>query len=287
MKALIFGAGGQVGRAIGRAVPPVAEVISLGRADCDVTDRHAIIAAIGTARPDVVFNAAAYTAVDKAEEEPDRAARLNADAPGWMAQAARGVGARMLHISTDFVFDGAQGAPYLPHDPTNPLSMYGRTKRDGELAVLAADADALVVRTAWVFGDAHANFVPAMLRMMAGRDRIGIVADQVSTPTAAASLAAALWRLATAESSGIHHFTDAGIASRYDQAVAIYEDARAVGLLRKECEIAPIRTEDYPLPARRPFYSVLDKTATWAVTGTPPHWRVNLRTCLKEIAANA
>lgn len=284
MKALIFGASGQVGCALGRAAPANAEAISLGRADCDVTDRDAITAAIRRARPDVVFNAAAYTAVDKAEDEPDRAAVVNAGAPGWIARAARDVGARTLHISTDFVFDGARGAPYRPTDPTGPLGVYGRTKRDGELSVLEADPNAVVVRTAWVFGNAHANFVPSMLRLMGDRDRVGIVADQVSSPTSAASLAGALWTLATADTSGIHHFTDAGIASRYDQTVAIYEEARTLGLLRKDCEIAPIRTEDYPLPARRPCYSVLDKTATWAITGTPPHWRITLRTCLSEIA---
>lgn len=285
MKALIFGAGGQVGCALVATAPEGTEAVALGRADCDVTDRNAVTAAIRAARPDLVFNAAAYTAVDKAEHEPDRAGMLNAAAPGWLASAARDAGARFLHISTDFVFGGSSGRPYKPDHPTRPLSVYGRTKRDGEAAVQAADPDALIVRTAWVHDAAGANFVRTMLRLMAERDRLGVVADQLGTPTHAPSLARALWALARKGATGIHHFTDAGVASWYDFAVAIQEEALALSLLERASVIAPIATADYPTPATRPGCVILDKTATWALLDRPPpHWRETLRTCLNEIA---
>ena len=285
MKALIFGAGGQVGRALVATAPDEFEVVALGRADCDVTDRNAVTAAIRAARPTYVFNAAAYTAVDKAESEPDRAGMLNAVAPGWIASAARDAGARFIHVSTDFVFGGSSGRPYRPDHPTRPLSVYGRTKRDGEAEVLAADADALIVRTAWVHDAAGANFVRTMLRLMAERDRLTVVADQLGTPTHAPSLARALWALAANRASGLHHFTDAGIASWYDFAVAIQEEALALGLLERASVIAPIATADYPTPATRPGCVLLDKSATWALLDRPPpHWRATLRTCLNEVA---
>ncbi len=287
MKALIFGASGQVGRALVSSAPEDAEIVGLTRDDCDVTDRNAVTAAIRAARPSHVFNAAAYTAVDRAESEPDRAGMLNAAAPGWLAQAARDAGARFVHVSTDFVFGGTSGRPYTPDHPTRPLSVYGRTKRDGETAVLAADPDALIVRTAWVHDAAGANFVRTMLRLMAECDRLNIVADQLGTPTHAPSLARALWALAAKGASGIHHFTDAGVASWYDFAVAIHEEALALGLLERATAIAPIATADYPTPATRPACAILDKSATWALLDRPPpHWRVNLRLCLNEIARN-
>ncbi len=287
MRALIFGAGGQVGRALAATTPEGTELVALGREQCDIGDRAAVDQAIASAAPDLVVNAAAYTAVDRAESQPDDAARLNAEAPGWIAAAARSADARFVHISTDFVFDGTAGIPYLPDAPTNPQSVYGRTKRDGELAVLAAHPEALIVRTAWVYAAQGSNFVRTMLRLMAERERLTVVADQVGTPTYAASLATALWSLAETNRGGLHHFTDAGVASWYDFAVAIQEEGLATGLLQRAIEIAPIATSDYPTPARRPSFSVLDKSATWAVLGGPaPHWRVNLRKCLEDMSRN-
>lgn len=287
MKALILGAGGQVGRALIDTAPAAVELVPLGRQDCDAGDRAAVERAVAAAVPGLVLNAAAYTAVDRAESEPEAAARLNAEAPGWIAAVARSAGARFVHISTDFVFDGTSGTPYGPEHPTHPQSVYGRTKRDGELAVQAADPAALIVRTAWVYAAQGSNFVRTMLRLMGERDRLTIVADQVGTPTHAASLADALWRLAAAGASGIHHYTDAGVASWYDFAVAIHEEALEAGLLGRPTLIVPIATADYPTPARRPAYSVLDKSATWAALGAPaPHWRASLRTCLKAMSRN-
>jgi dTDP-4-dehydrorhamnose reductase len=192
-----------------------------------------------------------------------------------------------VHISTDFVFNGASGTPYRPGDAADPQSVYGATKLQGEQAATEADPHALIVRTAWVHAATGANFVRTMLRLMADRDRLTIVSDQVGTPTYAPSLARGLWSLAKADASGIHHFTDAGVASWYDFAVAIHEEAAGLGLLQRPVDIVPIPSTNYPTPARRPAFSVLDKSATWSALGGPaPHWRVNLRACLEEIRHN-
>jgi dTDP-4-dehydrorhamnose reductase len=284
MRALILGAGGQVGRALAAAAPEGAQTVALRRADCDVGDEAAVREAIRTARPDVVFNAAAYTAVDKAESEPETARRLNGEAPGLIAAAARQAGARTVQVSTDFVFGGAAGGQRRPQDPTWPEGVYAQTKVEGERAARDADPDALIVRTAWVYAPVGANFVNTMLRLMAERDEVRVVADQIGTPTWAPSLARALWRLVQLRASGIHHFTDSGVAGWYDFAVAIAEEARDMGLLEAPGRIVPIATADYPTPAKRPAFSVLDKGATWALLGTAaPHWRVNLRANLREL----
>lgn len=283
MKALIFGAGGQVGRALAATAPGDAELVALTRAECNLSDSEAIRRIVAEASPQIVFNAAAYTAVDKAESEPELAAAVNGTAAGWVAEAARSAGARTIHISTDFVFDGNASRPYPPDDAVAPLSVYGSSKLKGEQAVAAADPDGLIVRTAWVYAAEGANFVNTMLRLMREREKLGIVADQIGTPTYATSLAGALWTLARHGATGTHHYTDAGVASWYDFAVAIEEEARSLGLLDRPVRVEPIATADYPTPARRPAYSVLDKSATWAAIGGPaPHWRANLRAMLLE-----
>jgi dTDP-4-dehydrorhamnose reductase len=190
----------------------------------------------------------------------------------------------MIHLSTDFVFDGMASTPRQPHDSVNPLSVYGSTKLEGERNVAENSRDALIVRTAWVYSAAGRNFMLSMLRLMNERDRINVVSDQVGTPTSARSLAMALWRLVQIGATGVHHYTDAGVCSWYDFAVAIYEEAVAIGLLNGDCMVVPIRTCEYPTPARRPAYSVLDKSSTWKLLGAPAsHWRVNLRACLREV----
>lgn len=287
MKALIFGASGQLGRALARTAPPGTDLVALDRAQCDVTDPDAVARAIAAAAPDLVLNAAAYNAVDKAEAEPEAARQLNALAPGHIAAAARAAGARTVHVSTDFVFDGAASVPYRPEDAAAPCSVYGTTKLAGERAVVAADADALIVRTAWLYAPEGANFVNTMLRLMGERAEIGVVADQIGTPTWAPSLAAALWSLADKGAHGLIHYTDAGVASWYDFAVAIEEEARASGLLAKPVTIRPIATADYPAAARRPAFSLLEKEATWGLLGeSAPHWRVNLRRNFQELKAH-
>jgi dTDP-4-dehydrorhamnose reductase len=287
MKALIFGAGGQLGRALARTAPPGTRLTALGHGQCDVTDPEAVARALDAAAPDLVLNAAAYNAVDRAEAEPEAAHRLNAVAPGAIAAAARAAGARTIHVSTDFVFDGAASRPYRPEDPAAPCSVYGRSKLAGEGAVREADADALIVRTAWLYAPEGANFVNTMLRLMRAHSDIAVVADQIGTPTWAPSLAGALWALAGKEARGLVHYTDAGVASWYDFAVAIAEEADAAGLLERPAAIRPIATADYPTAARRPAFSLLEKAATWELLGgSAPHWRVNLRRNVQELKAH-
>jgi dTDP-4-dehydrorhamnose reductase len=277
MKTLIFGSSGQVGRALQALAPPHAVIIAADHTTLDLTDDMAIEPYIRGVAPDLIINASGYTAVDKAESERDLAYAINAEAPGAMAQAAAVIGARFLHISTDFVFDGTGHLPYAPDAATNPLSVYGASKAAGEAAVAKSGANALTVRTAWVYRAGGANFVETMLRLMATRDEINVVADQIGTPTHADSLARALWALAGTDHTGIAHFTDAGVASWYDFAVAIHDLGRAAGLLDKDVRINPIPTSAYPTPAARPPYSVLDKAECWDWLGAPGHhWRHEL-----------
>lgn len=284
MKVLIVGGKGQLGRGLAATAPAEADIVSHDIDTLDIGDADALRACVDNVRPDILFNAAAYTAVDKAESEEDLALTVNGTAVGTLADAARGAGARFIHVSTDFVFDGISGVPYAPDAATNPVSAYGRTKLAGEQV---AGDDALIVRTAWVYAPTGGNFVRTMLRLMAERPEVRVVADQIGTPTYAPDLAKALWTMAGKGITGIHHYTDAGAASWYDFAVAIQEEALAIGLLDKAVPVIPIATADYPTPARRPHYSVLDKTSAYAALGGPaPHWRSNLRVMLDEIARN-
>ncbi|BAK68092.1 dTDP-4-dehydrorhamnose reductase [Sphingobium sp. SYK-6] len=287
MKVVITGAGGQLGRALQASAPTLADIVALGHADLDIGDEDAVAALVGELAPDLIINAAAYTAVDRAESDADAAYRVNGVGPGNLAAAAAARQARFVHVSTDFVFDGTSGSPYAPDHPTAPLGVYGASKRAGEQAVLAACPHALIVRTAWVYGVTGGNFVRTMVRLMAEREEVRVVADQIGTPTFAGSLAGAIWALDAADARGIHHWTDSGAASWYDFAVAIQEEAVALGLLTRVVPVLPIATSDYPTPARRPAYSVLEKSAAVALVGAPaPHWRVNLRNMLGEIKAN-
>jgi dTDP-4-dehydrorhamnose reductase len=244
--------------------------------------------AIAAHGPAVIINAAAYTAVDRAETEIDAARRVNALGPRHLARAAAAAGARLVHISTDFVFDGRAGVPYAPDAPTSPLGVYGLTKLEGEQAVLELlPTNSVVVRTAWVYAAHGANFMRTMLRVMGDKGLVRVVADQVGTPTAADSLAGVLWALAQRpDVGGVQHFTDAGVASWYDFAVAIAEEAAMLGLLPPGVQVLAIGTADYPTPARRPAYSVLDKRSLLAALGPEHrHWRVSLRRVLGTLNA--
>ena len=285
-RALVTGAGGQLGRVLVRLTPSGWHVVACDAHALDVTRRDSVETVMDRERPSVVFNLAAYTGVDAAEADPARAEQVNVVGAAHVAQAAAAIGARTIYVSTDFVFDGAQGRPYTPSDPPNPLGVYGRTKLAGEREVArVAGADAVVVRTAWLHAAHGRNFVLTVLRAMAERPELGVVSDQVGTPTSARSLAEALWALAAQpESHGILHWTDAGVASRYDLAVAVQEEALELGLLARPVPIRPLRTEELPTPARRPLYSVLDKRDTWRALGLPVmHWRVRLRETLAEV----
>lgn len=282
-RALIVGAAGQLGRALVASAPPGVEVFAHGSAALDITDREAVNDAVEALQPDLIFNAAAYTAVDKAEGDEAAAYAVNAAAVGNLANAARSAGARLVHVSTDFVFDGRAGMPYASDAPTNPLGAYGRSKRAGEVA---AGSEALIVRTAWVYAPEGGNFVRTMLRLMRERPEVRVVADQIGSPTYAPGLAAALWAMAGKQACGVYHYTDAGVASWYDFAVAIQEEALVAGLLDTAVPVIPIATSDYPTPATRPYYSVLDKSSTFALLGGPtPHWRVNLRRMIAAVRA--
>ena len=285
MRALLVGSSGQAGQACLKSVPAHVELRACTHADLDITNPAQIAAVVDEFRPDVLINTAAYTAVDKAESDEPAARAGNADGPRLLAAAiARQPGARMIHVSTDFVFDGQGSSPYKPDSPTAPLSVYGATKLAGEQATLAELADrAVILRTAWVYSATGNNFVRTMLRIMA-RGNVRVVADQVGTPTSAASLAEAIWKIAAAKTGGVYHWTDAGVASWYDFAVAIAEEAARVGLLTSPVEVTPIATSDYPTPARRPSYSVLDKSSTVKAFGlNPVHWKTRLRAVIEEL----
>lgn len=286
MKALVTGAGGQLASEWVLAAPPGWSVTALSRGDLDIGDEAAVSATVASVAPDLILNAAAYTAVDRAQSEAEAAWRVNRDGAGHIARAAAAARARLIHVSTDFVFDGRAGRPYAPDDPTAPLGVYGASKLAGEAAVRQAAPEALIVRTAWVYAAHGRNFVATMLRLMAERGEVRVVADQVGTPTSAASLAGAVWRLAQTAATGVVHYTDAGVASWYDFAEAIGEEAHAIGLLPTAPTVVPIGTRDFPTPAPRPPFSVLDKSRTWELLGAvAPHWRTALRAVLTEMKA--
>ncbi|MEH6580562.1 MAG: dTDP-4-dehydrorhamnose reductase [Halioglobus sp.] len=284
-KVLIVGAGGQLGQELQLSAPPGVDCVAVTRAQLDIGDAAAVSALIGKEKPHLVINAAAYTAVDKAESEPEAATRVNAVGPENLARACRDSGARLVHVSTDFVFDGHASSPYRADSPTSPLSEYGRGKLQGELAVQQLLPDALIIRTGWVYSRFGGNFVKTMLRLMAEREELSVVVDQVGTPTWANGLARAIWAAAGLSGlNGIYHWSDAGVCSWYDFAVAISEEASALGLLARAAKVLPIPGSSYPTPAVRPEFSVLDKASSWQdfqLEGV--HWRAQLRLMLQDL----
>jgi dTDP-4-dehydrorhamnose reductase len=282
---LITGAGGQLGRELQLTAGSAFNCIPVDRKGLDISDPEAIANKLRESKADILINAAAYTAVDKAESEPDLAARVNALAPGYLASACAANDVRMIHLSTDFVFDGEATQPYQPQSATAPVSEYGRGKLAGEVAVQSALPEALIVRTSWVYSRFGSNFVKTMLRLMSEREELGVVCDQLGTPTWARGLAQALWAAAARpQLGGTYHWSDAGVCSWHDFACAIYEEGRAVGLLDNEVVIKPIPASSYPTPAHRPAYSVLDKTNSWRdfeVEGVA--WRDQLRSMLLDM----
>ena len=285
MKALITGAGGQLATELLASPPAGWSVEAISELDLDIRDADAVQRAVARSAPDLILNAAAYTAVDRAETEAELAWSVNRDGAANLARAAIRTGARIAHVSTDFVFDGNASRAYRPDDAPAPLGVYGASKLAGEIAVAAEAPRALILRTAWVYSPHGGNFLKTMLRVMASRGEVSVVADQIGTPTSATTLAAALWGLALAGANGIHHHTDAGVASWYDFAQAIGEDGHAAGLLASLPTVTPIATEDYPTPARRPAFSVLDKTSSWKLLGRPsPHWRIAMREVIDRLS---
>jgi dTDP-4-dehydrorhamnose reductase len=288
VRVLITGAAGQLGRALAAAAPAGTQVRACAHAELDIADEAAVGALFASLGPQLVINAAAFTRVDEAERDPAAAARANTAGPRVLAAACRTAGAWLTHVSTDFVFDGRQGHPYAPGAQPNPLSVYGRTKLEGETAVLGELAgQCAVVRASWLYS-AAGGFAARMLSFMKSRPELRVVCDQVGAPTHAAGLAGVLWALSARRAAGLWHWCDSGVASWYDFAVAIGEEAVRAGLLQAAPLIAPIGSADYPTAAQRPAYSVLDKRATEKLLGlTAPHWRTALRATLAELRASA
>lgn len=288
---LITGANGQLGYELQKTAPAHIRIIATGSDTLDITRSRQISLALEQYAPDCIINAAAYTAVDKAESDPEAAYLVNNTAAALLAQAivARiedGKPAiKLIQVSTDFVFDGQQATPYTTDSATDsPLGVYGASKLAGEQAVARYLPDALIVRTSWLYSAHGNNFVKSMLRLMQEKDQLGIVYDQVGSPTWAATLANTIWILFDQNSRGIYHCSDNGVASWYDFAAAIQEQAVELGLLNQSIPLRPIRSSEYPTPAKRPAYSVMDKSATEQVLGeTLPHWRKSLHSMLTEL----
>ncbi|MEB3243983.1 MAG: dTDP-4-dehydrorhamnose reductase [Cyanobacteriota bacterium] len=292
LKVLVTGCQGQLGQALLASIPAGMEVLPLARAQLDLSDAVACRQAVLDHRPAWVLNAGAYTAVDRAESEPDLALRVNAGAPEAFAQALADTGGSLLQISTDFVFDGQQGAPYRPDRQRSPLGVYGATKAEGEERVERAlpPARACLLRTSWVYGPVGHNFCTTMLRLhrqrAAAGEELGVIADQIGCPTATHTLAQACWRVIERRVTGLQHWSDAGAASWYDFAVAIGELAVRRGLLPAAARVRPIGTDEYPTPARRPSYSLLECRATRQALALPAqHWQTTLAEVLARVAS--
>ena len=283
-RALVLGAAGQLGRACMDCAPETIATQGFSRASCDVTDDVALRRVMDEVDPHIVINAAAYTAVDAAEEDRDMAEAVNADAPAMLSAICAQRGARLVHLSTDFVFDGRSPRPYLPDSSPAPLGFYGASKWRGEQAVLAGDARHVVVRTSWVYGPGGRNFVLTMLRLMREQGTVRVVNDQIGSPTSTQGLAKICWRLADRDDArGVYHWSDDGAISWYDFACGIHHEALALGLLSAPASVEPIPTTAFPTKAQRPAYSVLDASATCRALGVAQRpWRDALRDMLRS-----
>jgi dTDP-4-dehydrorhamnose reductase len=276
---LVTGAAGQVGFELVRLLTPLGDVVATDRATLDLASADAIVGAMRGAKPGLVVNAGAYTAVDRAEEEAAQAHAVNAVAPGVLAEEARRLGAVLVHFSTDYVFDGARTSPYPEDAPTGPLNVYGATKLEGERAITAVGAHALVFRTSWVYGLRGKNFLLTIRRLARERDELRVVSDQRGVPNWSRVLAEATTRVvagglaALAERAGVYHMSSTGDASWHEFARAIIGDARSP-------RVVPITTAEYPLLARRPPYGVLATAKFEATFGFAlPDWRDVLARC--------
>ena len=286
-KVLLIGAKGQVGQELQVTLPFLGEVISIGREELDLTNSEKIGQLIREIHPDYLVNAAAYTAVDKAETEPELAYSINATAPKIMAEAAEKIKAKFLHISTDYVFDGRKNTPYLETDLTNPLGVYGQSKLRGEEEIKTVNSQAIILRTAWVYGSyGKSNFVKTMLRLGKEREELKVVVDQVGSPTWAKDIATAITQLLINADNppGIYNFTNSGVASWFDLTKAIFEEAKISGIPLKIQRVIPITTAEYPTPAVRPAYSVLSSQKISQQLGyIPPYWRDSLKAMLNQL----
>ncbi|MEG4405202.1 dTDP-4-dehydrorhamnose reductase [Microcoleus sp. MON2_D5] len=285
MKILLAGGSGQLAQELQPILLSSGEVIALDRTHLDLSQPESIRQAMAEIQPNLVVNAGAYTAVDKAESEPELANAVNGIAPGILAEECEKLGASLIHFSTDYVFDGSHGSAYLETDSTNPLGTYGKSKLAGEEAIRKAGNRHIIIRTAWVYGNGgKGNFVKTMLRLGKEREEIRVVADQIGSPTWTGDLAEAISQIIPRlgpESFGTYQYTNSGVCSWYDFAIAIFEEAAQLGFPLKIQRVIPITTSEYPTPAKRPAFSVLSTVKISALLGTyPPHWRQGLRQML-------
>lgn len=284
----ITGANGQLGQTLLRSeLAELHTLLPLGRKELDITDQASVAATLDSLKPDVIINAAAYTAVDAAETHAAEAYAINEQGVKHLARWAKGKPVHLIHVSTDFVFAGERNRPWQVDDPVSPISVYGQSKLAGEkMLTTLLPGKATIVRTAWLYSPYNTNFVKTMLRLMKERDVLHVVDDQVGTPCSTASLVGCLQAIVQRNKpGGVYHWTDAGVASWYDFAVAIQEEALALSLLDRAIPVNPIPTAKYPTPAKRPAYSVLDKSRALVELKCPQvHWREALRDVLKTLS---
>lgn len=279
---MITGAGGQLGQKLigaARALEEEVRIFAYSRSTLDITRAEDLRAAFAEAKPDICFNAAAYTAVDRAEAEPEKASRVNVEGVQRLAAACQEAGIGFVHFSTDYVYNDGFNRPLRESDPTMGASVYAKTKLKGENMVLRYHPEAYIIRTSWVYAEYGENFLRTMVRLGTERDSLGIVADQIGSPTYAADLAAAAFELIKAKApAGIYNYANSGAASWYDFAHYIFE------LQDITCDLRPIRTEQYPTPAKRPAYSVLDTNKISEFVGTPRNWREGVKECCEKLS---
>lgn len=288
MKIIVIGKSGQLAWELSQLASPEHEIVCLGRNDIDLQNVAAITECLQQQKAAGVINASAYTAVDQAERDVDNAFMLNAKAPGNLARACKDLAIPFVHISTDFVFHGDKGSPYLPADEINPLGVYGASKAQGEQFIADIYPErSSIIRTSWVYSTHGNNFVKTMLNLMRTKPELGVISDQIGSPTYAKGLATACVASLTGNVNGIHHYTDTGVASWFDFAVAIQRIGFELGLLDKLIPIKPITTAQYPTPAKRPHYSVLDKSSLASVLPelTFSHWQVQLHMMMTALKA--
>ena len=289
-KILITGIDGQLGSELQKILSSHGEIAGTGRDRLDFAQPETLRKVIPEIKPDLVINAAAYTAVDKAESEPELARMVNAIAPGILTEETEKLGIPLIHISTDYVFDGSQSRPYLETDETNPLGVYGTSKLSGENAICQASDRHIIIRTAWVYGvGGKGNFVKTMLRLGSDRPELKVVCDQIGSPTWTGDLANAIAAIVRdrLDITGTYHYTNSGVCSWYDFAVAIFEEAKILGFPLQVDRVFPITTAEYPTPAKRPPFSVLSSRKLADILGDPPpHWRDGLRKMLAELRSS-
>lgn len=282
-KIVVTGSKGQLGHALCLWLSNngIDNVVAVDLDELDITNEAAVGDFFAVERPQYIVNCAAYTAVDRAESEPLQCRQVNAVAVGILAHAAKKYGTRMVHISTDYVFDGNTNRPYIENDATNPLQEYGASKLEGERMLLDSEADAVVLRTQWLYSPWGVNFVKTMLRLGRERSSLRVVADQIGSPTSALDLATAIGMIITGDrwTSGVYHCSSEGVASWFDFTLAIHELA---GITK--CAVTPCDTSQYPTPAKRPLYGVMNKAKLNDIFGIEmPHWRNSLKACLTQM----